>query len=58
MKANMTTSLMTVETADELQTLSVRSRRRDKLSAHTPLVLAYVCCALCWIHCMLLFFEF
>lgn len=41
MKVNTTTSLMSVEIADELQTLSVRSRR-DKLSAHTPLVLAYV----------------
>lgn len=38
-KANMTTSLMTVEIADELQTFSARSRRRDMLSAHTPLVL-------------------
>lgn len=33
----MTASLMTVEIDDELQTLSVRSRRWDKLSAHTPL---------------------
>lgn len=42
MEANMTTSLMTIKIADELQTLSVRFRIRDKLSAHTPLALAYV----------------